>query len=210
MMNDMDRKLVELNDMLLQMNIQHKSQGEILQEMMKKKLEQNVTGGLNLGPGNDTVIINETGDNNGCECPPGPPGPQGPQGEQGPPGPAGKDGEPGEIGPPGPQGPVGPTGPSGSCNCECSRILVSQDYTAQVDDYYIGVNSDGPVTITLPADCKDCGEIIIKAEMKPPMGNRKITVVANNATIDGYSEYVMQTSHEFVRLVCRGGEWWIV
>ena len=43
---------VELNDMLLQMNIQHKSQGEILQEMMKKKLEQNVTGGLNLGPGN--------------------------------------------------------------------------------------------------------------------------------------------------------------
>jgi hypothetical protein len=80
-----------------------------------------------------------------------------------------------------------------------------------MDDYYIGVNSSGPVTITLPIDCTDCHQIIVKAEMGPPLGNRKVTIAAGNgSTIDGSPDYVMEVPYESVTLFCRGGNWNIV
>jgi hypothetical protein len=51
----------------------------------------------------------------------------------------------------------------------------------------------------------------VKAEMKPPLGNRKITVVVEGGgTIDGYSEYVIQVSNDSVHMICRDGNWWII
>jgi hypothetical protein len=89
--------------------------------------------------------------------------------------------------------------------------LVSTDYTATLDDYYIGVNSTRPVTITLPADCTDCHEIIVKAEMGPPLGNRKIIILAaEGQTIDDETEYVMEVPYQSVHLICRGGNWHII
>jgi hypothetical protein len=80
-----------------------------------------------------------------------------------------------------------------------------------MDDYYIGVNSSGPVTITLPADCDDCHQIIVKAEMGAPLGNRKVTIAASNgSTIDGSADYVMEVPYESVTLLCRGSNWNIV
>jgi hypothetical protein len=212
-MNSMESRLVELNEALLKLTT-----GKYPNESLLKKAEQALAGvNINTGPGNDTVVINKTinkGDNNGCEYPPGPPGPQGPQGEQGPegpPGPPGPAGETGEQGPPGEPGPIGPPGPSGEGDRKCKTILVSEDYTVTLDDYYIGVNSSGPVTITLPGDCQDCDEYIIKAEMKPPLGNRKVTIVgANGETIDGYPDYIIEVSHDYVRLICNGGNWWVI
>ena len=203
-MNALEARLVELNEALLKL-----SAGQRPDEKMLQQARQVLAGAtIHTGPGNDTVIINQ-GDNNDCnECPPGPPGPPGPIGETGPPGPSG---ETGEQGPPGEPGPIGPPGPPGECSCECSATLVSQDYTAQMDDYYIGVNSSGPVTITLPADCDDCDEIVVKAEMGPPLGNRKITVTTSDgSTIDGDDEYIIEVPYQSVRLICRGGEWWII
>jgi len=195
-MDSLERRLVELNEALLKLNA-----GEKLDPKIFDQARQVLSGGstINTGPGNDTVIINQ-GDNNDCDkCPPGPPGPPGPSGP------------PGEQGPPGEPGPIGPPGPPGECSCECTRTLVSQDYTAQVDDYYIGVNSDGPVTITLPADCDDSCEIVVKAEMGPPLGNRKITIVAQgDALIDGLEDYVIEVPYQSVNLICRGGNWWII
>lgn len=136
---------------------------------------------------------------------PGPPGPPGPEGPQGPPGP------PGEQGPQGEPGPPGPPGPSGNCTCQCTAILVSQDYTATLDDYYIGVNSTGPVTVTLPGDCETCHEIIVKAEMGPPLGNRKITITTSDGSlIDGDDKYIIEVPYQSVNVLCRGGNWWIV
>jgi len=126
----------------------------------------------------------------------------GPQGEKGDDGEKGPQGEKGERGPPGPPGPPG--------TCSCKAILVKEDYHASCDDYYIGVYSDGPVTITLPNDCHDCTQIIVKSENKPPLGNRKITIVSPGTTIDGYSDYVIQVSHESINLLFRGGEWHII
>jgi hypothetical protein len=204
-MNSLERRLIELNEALLKL-----SEGQRPpQELMEQARQVLAGASINTGPGNDTVIINQGYKDDCKQGIPGPPGPQGPQGEQGPPGPEGPPGETGESGPPGPPGPIGPSGPPGECSCQFKRILVSEDYNAEVDDYYIGVNSSGPVTITLPADAANTNEIIVKSEMEPPLGNRKITVVGDDgATIDGYSEYVIQVSYEKVRLIYRGDGWW--
>lgn len=208
-MDSLDRRLVELNAALLKM-----SAGQRPDDKMLEHARQVLAGGYSIidtGPGNDTVIINQ-GDDDECKCPPGPSGPPGEPGPSGPPGPAGEAGKPGETGPP---GPAGPPGPPGECACECSRRVVSQDYTATVDDYYIGVDSSGPVIITLPADCNDNCEIIVKAEMGPPLGNRKITIVpptdgSSIVEIDGANKYVIEVPYQSVNLICRGGNWWII
>ena len=209
-MNSIEARLIELNEALLKL-----SSGERPDDKMLQQARLVLSGAnINTGPGDDTVIINKTinkGNGDGCEqpCPPGPPG------EPGHPGPPGPPGEVGEPGPPGPPGPEGPPGAPGECACECSTTLVSQDYTAQMDDYYIGVNSLGPVTITLPADCSDCHKIVVKAEMGAPLGNRKITIVppdddSSIILIDGYEGIVLQEPYESVRLICRDGNWWII
>lgn len=201
-MNSLEARLIEMNEALLKL-----SSGERPTEEMLQRARQVLAGAtmpIDTGPGNDTVIINQ-GDNNGCECPPGP------QGEPGPPGPQGPSGPAGEPGPQGEPGPIGPPGPPGECSCQCSTTLVSQDYTAQMDDYYIGVNSDGPVTITLPSDCTDCQQIIVKAEMGPPLGNRKITIISTDGLIDGVvREYVIEVPFQSVQFICRGGNWYVI
>ena len=209
-MDPHERRLIELQQALLNLQL-----GKSVDPKLLEQAQLTVAGArfpVDTGAGNDTVIINQ-GDN--CdECPPGPPGPPGPQGEQGPPGdtgPEGPPGEAGEAGPPGEQGPAGPPGPPGECTCECSAILVSQDYTAQVDDYYIGVNSTEPVTIELPTDFIDCKQVIIKAEMGPPLGNRKITITTTDgSTIDGDEQYVIEVPYQSVKLLSRDGHWWII
>lgn len=192
-MNDLERRLVELNEALL--NI---SEGKRVDDKLLQKARQALSGSLNIDTGNgaDTVIINNPEEE--CKCPPGPPGPPGPQGEKG---------DTGEAGPPGPQG---EKGEAGDCNC-CAEILVANDYSATSNDYYIGVNSENPVTITLPEDPEDCLQLIIKAEMGPPLGNRKVTInTIDGSTIDGEEDYVLEVPYSFLRVISRGGEWYII
>lgn len=231
-MNSLEARLIELNDALLKLS----ERREPPSEAMLKQARQILAGGTTLPPidtgvGNDTVIINQ-GDNNDCKCPPGPQGKQGPQGLQGPPGPPGPSGSTGEQGPEGPpgppgprgesgqageqgpqgeSGPPGPPGPPGECTCKCSTILVSENYTATLDDYYIGVNSTGPVTITLPPNSPDCQQIIVKAEMGAPLGNRKITVTSTTGSINGsFQNYVIEVPYQSVQLICRDGNWYVI
>lgn len=206
-MDSMERRLIELQDLLVST---YADNDIIPAHFVQQAIAQFQTqhgGGLG-GPGNDNINVTINGDDDDCTCPPGPPGPPG---ESGPPGPQGETGPAGEPGPPGPPGPIGPTGPAGNCACQCQTVLVSQDYTATDADWYIGVNSTGPVTVTLPEDCGPCQQIIVKAEMGPPLGNRKVTVTTTDgATIDGATDYVMSVPWESVTLVCRGGNWYIV
>jgi hypothetical protein len=173
-------------------------------------------------PGNDIIgigsmVAGATGPagENGPTGPIGDNGPTGPTGDNGPTGPTGDTGATGNKGPAGPTGAkgktgaTGPTGPAGDKTC--ATKLISSDYTATGDDYYIGVNSIGPVTISLPANCADCMQLIIKAEMGPPLGNRKITIVTTDGSlIDGDPDVVLEVPYEFVRLICRGGEWHVI
>lgn len=146
--------------------------------------------------------------------PPGEPGPQGevgPAGPQGQPGPVGPAGANGEPGPPGPQGPVGPPGPSSSGDPIYNTILISNDYIASQADAYIGVKSTKPVDILLPSDLEQGTLLIVKLEMGAPIGNRKVTILADDGlTIDGKTEIVLQQPYEYVSLIYRGNEWHIV
>ena len=81
------------------------------------------------------------------------------------------------------------------------------------------MNSNRPTTITLPSidehdddnEHTTCAEYTVKAEMGAPMGNRKITLVAQgSATIDGASGYVIVIPYESVTVIANSGNWWII
>ena len=99
--------------------------------------------------------------------PPGPPGPQGsvgPQGDQGPIGPQGIQGEQGIQGVQGEQGDIGPPGPAGPAS-NTNTLLIHSEYHATEDDFYIGVDSDGPSIVYLPPHAENGCQIVIKGEM---------------------------------------------
>lgn len=92
-------------------------------------------------------------------------------------------------------------------NCCCKVKLVKEDYTASETDYYIGVNSSGPTTIYLPKNPKDCIELVIKADMSAPIGNRKVTIKPQGTTIDGQSQIILTVPYEVLRVISQGGSW---
>ena len=136
----------------------------------------------------------------------------GPQGEQGEKGEKGDQGSQGEQGIQGVPGEPGKQGEPGYCiGCKNNTVLTGSTYRATNDDFYIGVDSDEPTTVYLPEEPDDGKIIIVKAEMKPPIGNRKITVKClNGYLIDGYVEYIIQVSNESVTMIFRGGSWHII
>lgn len=194
-MDDQERQLIELNAVLTSV----RNNGTPEQIQFVTESIQNA-----LGPRANISNVNITIEDDDCNdtCPPGPVGPSGPPGNDGPPGPPGLDG---------PIGPQGPPGPPGICTCRCSTRLVTENYSATCDDYYIGVNSEDPITISLPEECSDCCELIIKAEMGPPLGNRKVTIQATGASyIDGTDKYVIEVPYQSLNIICRDGDWHII
>jgi hypothetical protein len=184
-MDTAERKLIDLYNLLA--IHQRVEDPDVLENIQTIRTE--ITKLLNHS-GGGTNNINIVIDDDDCpeECPPGLPGPPG---------------EPGEPGPP------GPPGPPGTCLHPC--ILVSEDYTATDFDYYIGVNSEKPVTVTLLSYVDSCTEYTIKAEMGPPLGNRKVTIKPEgSALIDGDEEYILTSPYEAVTVLFRGGNWHIV
>jgi len=199
-MDSAERRLIDLYDLLSQ--YQRSKDPTLFDNINSVRTEISVLLNSRSG-GNDNININIGDDDCDNPCPPGPPGPPG----------IGTTGPPGPPGPPGigTTGPPGPPGEPGVCTCKCKSILVSTDYTATFDDYYIGINSDQPVTISLPANGTDCSEIVVKAEMGPPLGNRKVTVTTTDGSyIDGADKYIMEVPYQSVNLFCRGGDWHII
>lgn len=197
-MDQSDRRLVELKQVLYKFrNKEYLTTAEI------SLLRSYVSGGGRIDEQQQGAQSEQ--DCGGCT---GPTGPTGPAGATGPTGPSGPSGATGATGEP---GPTGASGAAGNCSCKCQTTLVSQDYLATLDDCYIGVNSTGPVTITLPSNSTDGQQVTVKAEMGPPLGNRKVTVTTNNGTtIDGATSYVMSIPYESVQVMYRGGEWHII
>lgn len=165
------------------------------------------------------VIINTGGGS-------GPPGPPGPQGD---PGPTGGPGEPGvsvvgaEVEPnPGnliitlsdgteinAGNVIGPPGPECE-NCKVNTVLVEKDYSVKETDCYIGVNSTKAINIILPTSVQNGKQYVIKAEMDPPLGTRKITVKGNGNLIDGDGSKILENAYECLTIIFREGSWHIV
>jgi hypothetical protein len=171
--------------------------------------------GINDDLENDTVIINQ-GDNNGYKSlseptePTEPTRSTGSQRYRGSATPSGNDDSQGyseESDSSGKTGTRGESessefiGPTGKCNRRSKTILVSQDRTATMDDYYIGVTSDGSVTFTLPGNIKDCKALVVKEENSS--SNRNITFVFHN-------EYAMSASCESASLLYRDNSFHII
>lgn len=211
-MDSMERRLIELNEALLNL-----AKGKATDEKLLLQATRVLAGGtypdISTGAGNDTVVING---NHDCDCPPGPPGQSGYSGYSGfsgingESGISGYSGESGYSGYSGYSGFSGAQGDAGECCCQNS-IVVDDDYDVEPDDYYIGINSTKPVTITLPTDVEDCITKIIKAEMDAPMGNRKVTITTSDGSlIDDSESVILQSPFETITVVYRGGNWHIV
>ena len=92
-----------------------------------------------------------------------------------------------------------------------TTVSSTTTYYATDDEFYIGIASEKPVTVYLPAAAADGKLIIIKAEMKPPMGNRKVNILTcDGSSIDGYSEAAITVSHGTRTLIRNHGEWFII
>lgn len=106
---------------------------------------------------------------------------------------------------------TGKVGQIGNTNGTIQTVVIKENYIAKLIDNYIGIDSTRPVTIVLPEGYPDGWNIIIKAHMRPPIGNRKITIrCENDILIDGYDSYVIQTSNDSVSMIFKDGNWWIV
>lgn len=84
-------------------------------------------------------------------------------------------------------------------------------YYATADEFYIGVASEKPVTVYLPAAAPDGKIIVIKAEMKPPIGSRKVIIeTTDGSKIDGYSDASINVSHGKITLIRNNNNWFII
>ena len=87
-------------------------------------------------------------------------------------------------------------------------IGAAPTYLGADDDFYIGVASDKASTIYLPAAAADGKIIVIKAEMKPPIGIRRITVATTDgSTIDGYDSVCIRISYGSLVLIRNNNNW---
>lgn len=92
-----------------------------------------------------------------------------------------------------------------------STKTIDATYQSTDDDFYIGVVSDKQVTVYLPENPKDGKIIIVKAEMVPPLSNRKITISTTDGNkIDGYSEATITVSHGCICVMFNNNGWHII
>ena len=126
-------------------------------------------------------------------CLPGPPGPPGPAGPPG---------------PPGPQGEVGPQGPPGSLSDLPVTLVDESTYSANTDEYFLGVIYDGSTTITLPAGT--LGKVFVIKDSAGDATTNPITVQATGSTIDGEATYVLDSDWASIGLIYNGIEWNVI
>lgn len=85
--------------------------------------------------------------------------------------------------------------------CNSIRELLTALITENTVDYYVGVNSTEPVTITLPVNLTKCKQIIIKAEMAPPVGNRKVTIITEDGSlIEGNDSIILEKPYDTITI----------
>ena len=103
------------------------------------------------------------------------------------------------------------TGRRSSGQARTTTVDSTTAYYATASEFYIGISSEKPVTVYLPAAAADGKIIVIKAEMKPPLGNRKVNIVTTDgSTIDGYTDASITVSHGARVLIRNHNQWFII
>lgn len=97
------------------------------------------------------------------------------------------------------------------CRRSASTRTIDATYHSTDDDFYIGVVSEKQITVYLPENPEEGKIIIIKAEMVPPLSNRKITIsTTDGRKIDGYNESTITVSHGFRSFIYNSNGWHII
>jgi hypothetical protein len=107
---------------------------------------------------------------------------------------------------------VQPQMPNMTVSILATASVTTSTYQATTDDYYIGVNYSGPVTITLPASPETGRQIVVKDESGHAGDGigRAITVVGYGVhLIDNQSSATINISNGALQFIYRGG-WRIV
>jgi hypothetical protein len=92
-----------------------------------------------------------------------------------------------------------------------STVESTSTYIGADDDFYIGVASDKASTIYLPAAATNGKIIIVKAEMRPPIGTRKIQIATTDgSTIDGYDSTSIRISYGSLVLIRNNNNWFVI
>ena len=182
-MDDQERRLVELNESLLSLTKDRTMQS---QAFLRKPMLVNTP----TQSQHSSITINNEIDDDCNICPPGPQGETGPKGD---------------TGETGPQGPKGEQGEPGICeDCDCNTIGIAEDYAPSFGDYYIGVTTSDPITVTLPESPDDGQTYTIKGEVKKVV----ITITTTDSSkIDGNQTIILRNPYDYVTIVYRGGKW---
>lgn len=109
---------------------------------------------------------------------------------------------PGLPGPPGIQGPPGPPG-----SLVVPVTIIDYSYTATATDYFIGVISNSPITVTLPL--ASTGTQYIIKDIDGTALTFPITIYSDSL-IDGYQQAVIATDYGAITLVANNNTWSIV
>jgi hypothetical protein len=91
--------------------------------------------------------------------------------------------------------------------------VTTSSYQIKPSDYYIGVNYEGAVTITLPLNMKDGKVFVIKDELgEASRGtNRYITIIpSGNDTIDGQNRAILAYDYGSLTFVYKNNIWRII
>jgi len=110
------------------------------------------------------------------------------------------------------------------CNCCIQNTIIYEpeenpneiyNYSLSASTYYLGIrNAYGPTNVILPEasnELNKCPVKIIKLEMGPPIGTRRVTISSSDgALIDGQSDYILQTPYECVTLIHSGDDWFVI
>ena len=87
-----------------------------------------------------------------------------------------------------------------------TTLVTTSTYTINNEDYYIGVNYAGPVTITLPTSPSSGRMLIIKDET----GNSSINPITVSGTVDNDAGgFILQMDNGAIQLIYRNG-WRII
>jgi hypothetical protein len=89
------------------------------------------------------------------------------------------------------------------------RVEVTTNYQVLEGDTFIGARHSLPITITLAA-ISTPGTILIVKDERGAAARYPITINANQSTIDGQQEIIIQLNYTSLKLVWTGVEWSII
>lgn len=103
------------------------------------------------------------------------------------------------------------TGLDGDWKINADTKLISGDYTATENDYFIHAQIPDGRTITLPAYPDDGTLLVIKMDTEQWADTRTLTIkTIDRSTINGDATLVLRRPTEAVQLISAAGDWHII